>query len=123
MARIKWVQDRLEEWGRWCRQSESGSLGFPRQSAFVRLGPSSGRNECVVPTISIQASEIDDAVKSLQLSQSHLFLVVKLTYADGLPRDQVARKMRKAESTISHNLGLADLSIKRWLDEKKSFTP
>lgn len=119
MARIEWVKHRLEEWGRWCQQSDSGGLGFPKQSAFVRLVASSGRNESTVPTISLQASEIDDAVKSMQLTQSHLYIAVKLTYADGLPRHMVARRMGRAESTVSANLDTADLVIKRWLDEKK----
>lgn len=118
MARIEYIRHRLEEWGRWCQQSESGALGFPSQSAFARMGPSAGRNESVVPTIALQASEIDDAVKSLQLAQSHLYLVVKLTYADGLPRHLVAKRMCRAESTINANLAAADHALSRWLEDK-----
>lgn len=118
MARIEYIRHRLEEWGRWCQQSESGALGFPSQSAFARMGPSAGRNEAVVPTIALQASEIDDAVKSLQLTQSHLYLVVKLTYADGLPRHLVAKRMARADSTIKANLAAADHAISRWLEDK-----
>ena len=119
MARINWVRHRLEEWGRWCQQSESGALGFPKQSAFARMTPSAGRNESTVPTYSLQASEIHEAVKSLQLTQSHLFQVLTLTYAWGLPRHLVAKRMVRAESTISANLDAADQAIKRWLDDKK----
>jgi hypothetical protein len=118
MARIEWVRHRLEEWGRWSQQSESGALGYPSQSAFARMGPSAGRNEAVVPTIALQASETDDAIKSLQLTQSHLFLAVTLTYAHGLPRHIVAKRMSRAESTVSANLVAADHAIKRWLDDK-----
>ncbi|PQA78701.1 antiterminator Q family protein [Rhodoferax sp. TS-BS-61-7] len=118
MARIEYIRHRLEEWGRWCQQSESGALGYPSQSAFARMGPSAGRNESVVPTIALQASEIDDAVKSLQLTQSHLYLVVKLTYADGLPRHLVAKRMARADSTIKANLAAADQAISRWLEDK-----
>lgn len=118
MARIEWVRHRLENWGRWLQQSESGALGFPSASPFARMGPSSGLRECTVPIISLDASEMDDAVKSLQLSQSHLYMVVTLTYAKGLPRDQVARRMSRAESTISSNLDAADRALARWLDDK-----
>lgn len=118
MARIKWVEHRLENWGRWLSQKECGALGYPRQSTFARLAPSSGRNESVIPVSDLDASEIDDAVKSLQLTQSHLYLVLTLTYAKGLPRHQVAKHMSRAESTINANLGAADLAIKRWLDDK-----
>jgi hypothetical protein len=118
MARIEWVRHRLEEWGRWSQQSESGALGFPSASPFARMGPSTGLRESAVPTNSLAASEMDDAVKSLQLSQSHLYLVVKYTYADGLPRQLVAKKMARAESTISSNLEAADRALARWLDDK-----
>lgn len=119
MARIEYIRHRLEEWGRWCQQSESGALGYPSQSAFARMGVSSGRHESAVPTISLQASEIDDAVKSLQLTQSHLYVVVTLTYAQGLPRHLVAKRMARAESTISANLVAADHAVQRWLDDKR----
>lgn len=118
MARIEWVRHRLEEWARWSQQSESGALGFPSASPFTRMGPSSGLRESAVPTISLQASEIDDAVKSLQLTQSHLYLVLTLTYAKGLPRHMVAKRMGRAESTISANLAAADRAIAQWLELK-----
>jgi hypothetical protein len=119
MARIDWVKQRLENWAKWCRQSEAGALGYPRQSTFVRMGVPTGRStDSAVPISSIDASEIDDAVRSLQFTQSHLHQVLTLTYAKGLPRHLVAKRMCRAESTISKNLEDADFAIKRWLDDK-----
>jgi Phage antitermination protein Q len=131
MARIEHIKQRLENWARWSQQSESGALGYPRQSAFARLGPSGGRNEGMVPVSDLEASETDDAVKSLQFSQSHLYLALTLTYAKGLPCFQVARRMGRAESTVKRNLEDGDRAIARWLEDKqiarelskKSFTP
>lgn len=120
MARIDWVRHRLEEWSRWCQQSESGALGYPSQSAFARMGPASGRNESVVPTIALQAGETDEAVKSLQFTQSHLYFAVSLTYAQGLPRHLVAKRMCRAESTVSANLDAADRAIARWFDDRRA---
>ncbi len=130
MARIEWVKQRLENWARWSQQTESGALGYPKQSAFARMGPSGGRNEGMVPVSDLEASETDDAVKSMQFTQSHLYLVLLLTYARALPRHVVARRLCKAESTVSRNLEDADRVIARWLDDKliarnaakKSFT-
>lgn len=119
MARIDWVRDRLEEWARWSAQSDGGGLGYPSQCAFVRLGGSGGQRESVIPTNSINAAETDRAVSSLQLSQSHLYLVLKLHYAKGLPRDRVARQMCRAESTIKRNLEDADHALARWFDDKQ----
>lgn len=121
MARIEWVKHRLENWGRWSMQQEAGALGFPRQSTFVRLAPSAGRNESSVPISDLDAAEIDDAVMSLKTKKykSHLYLVLTLTYAKGLPRHLVAKKMCKAESTVNANLGDADREIERWLSDKR----
>lgn len=119
MSRIKWVERRLENWGRWCAQSTAGSLGYPRQAAFARLSPSGGGGDWRVPIHDLDASEIDAAVTSLKLSQSHLYLVLVLTYARGLPRHQVARAMGRAESTVNANLGAADVAISRWLSARK----
>ncbi len=114
----EWVKSRLENWARWCAQSEVGALGYPRQSTFARLSAPSGRNESAVPVQSIEASETDDVVKSLQLTQSHLYKVLVLTYAKGLPRHRVAREMHRAESTISKNLVDAYVVVDRILGEK-----
>jgi hypothetical protein len=130
MARIEWVKHRLENWARWSQQTESGALGYPKQSSFARMGPSSGRTEGIVPVSDLEASETDDAVKSMQFTQSHLYLAVLLTYAKGLPCHQVARRMGRAESTIKRNLEDGDHVIARWLEDrqivrdklKKSFT-
>lgn len=131
MARIDWVKRRLENWARWCAQQETGALGFPRQSTFARLAVPSGTAEATVPIMALDASEIDDAVQALRFTQSHLYLVLTLTYAKGLPRHLVAKRMARAESTISANLEAADRAIARWLDDKReaqaaakrSFTP
>ena len=120
MARIEWVRHRLENWARWCVQSDNGGLGFPRQSAFARLGgTSAGRGESHVPLSSIDACEIQAAVDSFKGTQSHLYLVLTLIYAKGLPRHMVAKKMCRAESTIKRNLEDADHAIAHWLTERK----
>lgn len=119
MARIEWVKQRLENWGRWSQQTAAGALGYPRQTTFARLSPSSGRSEGVVPVADLEASETDAAVKSLQFTQSHLYMALWLTYAKGFPRHLVARRMARAESTINRNLEDADRAIARWLDDKR----
>lgn len=119
MARIEWVKARLENWARWCQQGSANGLGYPKQSAFARLAkPSGGDRTSSIPINDISASETDEAVKSLQLNQSHLYLVLHLTYEKNLTRSTVAKRMGKAESTISANLDAADLALKRWFDAK-----
>lgn len=138
MARIEWVRHKLENWARWCSQPASGGLGFPSQSTFARFIGADRRDEANVPLLSLEAEQTDRAVRSLQLSRSHLYLVLKYHYAEGLPIHRVARLMGRAQSTIKANLEQSDRAIASWYEEqerakqkmqelarneKRSFTP
>lgn len=120
MARIEWVRARLENWARWCAQQENSGLGYPTQTAFARLGGKGSRSEVALPILSLEAAETDQAVKSLQLTQSHLYQMLTLLYAGGLPRHLVAIRMCRAESTIKRQLEDADHAIARWLQDRKA---
>lgn len=120
MARIDYIRARLENWARWSQQSAAGALGYPKQSTFMRLVPSGGRSESIVPVNDLDASETNDAVNALRFTQSHLYMVLLLTYAKGFPRHAVAQRMGRAESTISRNLEDADRAIARWLEDKQA---
>ena len=119
MARIEYIRLRLEGWSKWCAQQAIGGLGYPSQTSFARLAPASGGSRGSVEWVNaIDAQEIDQAVRSLRWSKPHLYLVLVYTYAQGLPRYQVAKKMAKAESTINQNLADADHAVDRWLKDK-----
>jgi hypothetical protein len=120
MARIEWVRARLENWARWCAQQENSGLGYPTQTAFARLGGKGTRAEVALPILSLEAAETDQAVKSLRFTQSHLYQMLTLLYARGLPRHQVAIRMGRAESTIKRQLEDADHAIARWLQDRKA---
>jgi hypothetical protein len=119
MARIEWVRHKLENWARWCSQPASGGLGFPRQSTFARFIGADRRDEANVPLLSLEAEQTDRAVRSLQLSRSHLYLVLKYHYAEGLPIHRVAQRMGRAQSTIKANLEQSDRAIAGWYEEQE----
>lgn len=119
MARIDWVRMRLENWARWCSSQERGGLGYPSQSAFAKLGGRARRAEAAIPLLSLDAEETDRAVRSLRGTHSHLFLVLQLLYARGLPRDQVARRLARTEDTIKRNLEEADHALARWFADQE----
>jgi len=119
MARIEWVRTRLEEWARWCQQQDNNGLGYPTQTAFARLGGKGRRAEVALPILSLEAAETDQAVKSLRFSQPHLYQMLTLLYAQGLPRHLVAKRMCRAESTIKRQLEDADHAVARWLQDRK----
>ena len=118
MARITWVKQKLDNWGRWCQQTDSGGLGYPSMCAFARLGGAGANGGGNVPISSLDASETDRAVQSLRFSQPHLHMTLTMIYAQGFPRYQVAKKMARAESTIDANLAAADYAISRWFSDQ-----
>lgn len=118
MARIPGIRDRLENWSRWCAKREGGALGYPSTNILARLAGTGSSWGNVIPTNSIEASETDDAVNSLKLHRSHLYLVLTLYYAYSLPLHRVAREMNRAESTVKRNLEDADAAIQAWLVDK-----
>ena len=120
MARIEWVKQKLENWSRWCLAPDSGGLGYPKKSTFVGLHVSGSRSDSVTPTQPIEAWETDQAVKSLQGCQSHLYLVLTLIYAKGYDRHKAAKMMARTERTVRQNLDDADMAIARWFEDKKA---
>lgn len=116
----KYIRGKLENWARWSQQRELGGLGYPKQSAFARMGAAAGRTEAVVPLDNLDASETQDAVESLRFTQSGLHLVLVLTYAKGLPRQRVARLMTCDESTVKANLLRAECALARWFEDREA---
>lgn len=114
MARLQWIKQRLDNWARWARERESGSLGFPKQSAFMRMAPSGGGFDAAVPTDNLEASLTDSAVQSLRFTHPHLWLTLRLHYVEGFEIYRVALKMARAESTIKANLDAADHLLAQW---------
>lgn len=114
----KWIRQKLENWARWSQQREMGGLGFPKQSAFARLGASAGRSEAVVPLDNLDASATQQAVESLRFTKSGLHMVLVLTYAKGYPRHRVARLMACEESTVKANLLQAECAVARWFEDR-----
>lgn len=66
MARIDWIEQRLQNWARWSLMRGSGVLGY---SAVDLSDPTPGIRDpyaqAPIPTNEIEASETDDAVQRL----------------------------------------------------------
>lgn len=115
MARIEYIRYRLENWARWCARRDAGALGYPSTNILASWAGRGRRAEAVIPIDHIEAAETDNAVASLRLTRSHLYLVLTLHYAKNLPIDQVACRMARAESTVRRNLEDADAALQQWL--------
>lgn len=114
MARIEWVKQKLENWALWHQQREGGSLGYPKQSTFVRLAGQSARTDNVIPIDSIEASVTDDAVKVMQFTHPHLHVTLCCMYLEGIGVDATAIRMQRARSTVLGHLGQADQVLAIW---------
>ena len=111
MARIDWVRQRLEAWARWVRERESGSLGYPKRSAFLRVGSGAMGSQALSDC---DASLTDTAVHSLRFTHPHLHKTLTHYYVQGLDIKRVATLMHKAESTIKAHLDASDHALALW---------
>jgi len=113
MARIEWVKNRLNNWALWKTLGQSGPLGYP-QSVFARLGGRGRRAEAVIPIDNIDAGLTDQAVNSLQLTRSHLYLTLQCIYIWNLGVTRTAKKLNRAPSTVKAHLEHADHALALW---------
>jgi hypothetical protein len=116
MARIDWVRQRLEVWARWARERESGSLGYPKRSAFLRVGSGAMGSQALSDG---DASLTDTAVQSLRFTHPHLHKTLMHYYVQGLDIKRVAKIMVKAESTIKANLEASDHILSAWFQTRE----
>lgn len=68
LARIGWIEHRLNNWARWSAERASRGLGLPRQSAFLRAAsaPRSASVRNSVPTNDLDALQTEQAVQALR---------------------------------------------------------
>lgn len=116
MARIDWVRARLEAWARWARERESGSLGYPKRSAFLRVGSGAMGSQALSDG---DASLTDTAVQSLRFTHPHLHKTLTHYYVQGLDVKRVATLMHKAESTIKAHLDASDHALALWFHARE----
>ena len=112
MARVDWVRQRLESWGRWARERESGALGYPKKSSFLRVGSGARASSQVLSDG--DDSVTDSAVQALRYSQPHLHKTLHHYYVQAHEIKRVAVIMGRAESTIKAHLEAADHAIAIW---------
>ncbi len=117
MARIEWVQHRLNNWALWHERSRGGGLGYASQSAFLNEHDDS-RYEARVPVDEVDASVTHQAVESLKLGKGHLHKTLQLIYLKGVGIKAAARTMHRAESTIKAQLEQADALLAAWFTER-----
>ncbi|MDA8522322.1 antiterminator Q family protein [Acidovorax sp. NCPPB 4044] len=123
MARIKWVQQRLENWGMWASRGGHGSGGFASQSVLAGWVESDAwaRNRCggsVIPVSESEALETDRAITSFKNTRPSLAKALVLVYVFDFGVVEAAYRVGVAESTMHARLGQADQAIAMWLEDR-----
>lgn len=104
MARIDWVEQRLENWARWLATRGSGALGFASVNLSEANAGRDGYVTSAVPISDVEASVTDDAVRRLP---GELRAVVESAYlSSDFERVRLAR-LCISKSTYHERIGRA----------------
>ncbi|KQV85447.1 hypothetical protein [Rhizobacter sp. Root1221] len=104
MARIEWIEQRLQNWVRWKLMSGRGVLGYASVNLAAADMPREPYADVPIPTSDIDASELDDGIERLP---SELKATVHEVY---LGTNTLREKMRRlciAEATMHARIGRA----------------
>ncbi len=127
MARIKWVQQRLENWGMWASRGGAGSSGYASQSVLAGWVESDAwaRNRCgasVIPVSEAEALETDRAISSFKDTRRPLARSLVLVYVMDFGVLEAAHRERVSESTMHARLAQADQAVAMWLEDRAAET-
>ncbi|UYL85474.1 hypothetical protein gp19 [Acidovorax phage Aval] len=125
MARIKWVQQRLENWGMWASRGGHGSGGYSSQSVLAGWVEMDAwaRNRCggsVIPVSEAEALETDRAIASFKATRPAIAKALILVYVYDFGVVEAAYREKVAQSTMHARLGQADQAIAMWLEDRAS---
>lgn len=123
MARIKWVQQRLENWGMWASRGGAGSGGYASQSILAGWVESDAwaRNRCggsVIPVCEAEALETDRAIASFKDTRRALARALVLVYVQDFGVVEAAFREHVAVSSMHARLSQADAAIAMWLEDR-----
>ncbi len=123
MARIKWVQQRLDNWGMWASRGGAGSAGYASKCVLARWAESDAweRNcygSLVIPVSESEALETDRAITSFKDTRRPLARALVLVYVMDLGVVEAALRERVAVSTMHARLSQADMAIAMWLEDR-----
>jgi len=96
MARIDWIEQRLQNWARWVL-TRRGELGF-QSSDTMRPGGTGGYRQAAIPIADAEASDTDEAIR--RLYPGGLALAVQEFYTGQGGIADKAGRLHCGESTL-----------------------
>lgn len=119
MARLKRIQQRLDNWALWkARQNDSGLGYHTRNILAVDVWGRGSYGGAIIPHFEQEAEETNQAIEDMKLGKGHLVVTLECIYIKDLGVRATALKMCRAESTIKAQLEQADHAIAAWLEAK-----
>jgi DNA-directed RNA polymerase specialized sigma24 family protein len=117
MARIEWVEQRLQLWARWRSQRGAGQSGFARTNILARWWrpPNNREAEAHIPVDEVEAFATDQAVRELDV---HLRDTIEQVYlGSGSVGDDAAR-LGCSVSTVHARISTAHKRLRVSLDTR-----
>jgi hypothetical protein len=108
---IRHIDERLVAWAAWAESRVSGALGYPKASAFTRLGPGGGQFDGVV-VIDEQAWATEQAVLALSIDLRAVAIAV---YRVRGTRSRQAALLVCSERTLDRRIGALHEAVRDWL--------
>lgn len=117
MARIEWIEHRLQNWARWKLAAGGGALGYASVSMAEANADRDGYVEAAIPISDVEASETDEAIQRLNPPGLRLTIVEVYTGRGGI-KDK-ARRLCCGEATVHARVDQAHRQIAEHLNDRK----
>jgi len=115
------IQMLLEEWSRWRRLGHGANIGYPSQSAFVRVSKMGGWATKIPLITDEQAGRVDLAVSRLKLKCIKGDLrweVLTDRYLGGKSDSVIARRLRVDRRTVATARKAAESWVESYIDSE-----
>lgn len=115
--RANHFDEKLKNWGEWMRKGKEGGWGY-RDSQLAGLIGRAQRAEagCVIPIDDVEASRVDDAVRSLSIELQRMAMA---WYVEGLSIRQAAKKLGCSTTTVPVRVGQVCKGVEIWWANKR----
>ncbi len=122
MAKIDWVERRLQNWGRWSQERVSNGLGYPRSSTIARAAgaPQHAEDRNVIPVNGLDAWETEQAVRALRYTDGALHALVVLVYVQTRSTTDIGAALGIGARRVYQRLEDAHRELAKWFAERRN---
>lgn len=117
MARIEWIEHRLQNWARWKLCQGAGALGYASVNLADADAGRDGYAEARVPVSDVEAAETEQAIQ--HLNPPGLALTVREVYLGRGGIKDKARRLCCAEATVHARVDQAHRQMQAWLADRQ----